>query len=124
MNMTLEERIAFGAPNTGPGAPTLGTKADSGKIMPAMILHDMARAIEAVAEVATLGAAKYSPDNWLRVPNAQYRYTNALMRHLLAEGHEPNDPESGLPHAAHTAWNALARLELLLTLRAAKTTPT
>lgn len=57
MNMTLEERIAFGAPNTGPGAPTLGTKADSGKIMPAMILHDMARAIEAVAEVATLGAA-------------------------------------------------------------------
>jgi hypothetical protein len=35
------------------------------------------------------------------------------MRHLLAQAAgEINDPESGLPHAAHAAWNALAVLEL------------
>jgi hypothetical protein len=42
------------------------------------------------------------------------RYTDAMLRHALAEGIEEFDTESGLKHAAHTAWNALARLELML----------
>ena len=43
---------------------------------------------------------------------AKLEYTDALYRHLLAES--PDDPDTGLLHAAHAAWNALARLELLL----------
>lgn len=76
MNMTLEERIAFGAPNTGPGAPTLGTKADSGKIMPAMILHDMARAIEAVASKTKANWWPSSPSDPSRGQDHTHMTTN------------------------------------------------
>ncbi len=43
-----------------------------------------------------------------------HRYTDAMMRHLLAMDVDPDglDPETGLPHLAHIAWNALAVLEL------------
>ena len=39
---------------------------------------------------------------------------DAMMRHLLAMDVDPDglDPETGLPHLAHIAWNALAVLEL------------
>lgn len=40
------------------------------------------------------------------------RYTDAMDRHNL-EGIESHD-DSGLLHAAQVAWNALARLELML----------
>lgn len=42
------------------------------------------------------------------------RYLDALVRHLLAMVVDPDglDPETGLPHLAHVAWNALAVLEL------------
>ena len=44
-----------------------------------------------------------------------YAYAGRAMRHLLAESHtERYDDESGMLHAAHVAWNALARLEILL----------
>jgi hypothetical protein len=37
------------------------------------------------------------------------------LRHWLADpGGLSPDPDSGLAHAAHLAWNALARLELML----------
>ena len=40
---------------------------------------------------------------------------DAFHRHILAQASgEVNDPESGLPHAAHVAWNAIALLELQL----------
>jgi hypothetical protein len=42
------------------------------------------------------------------------RYTEAMDRHRLKEGFELNDVDSGLAHAAHLAWNALARLELMI----------
>jgi hypothetical protein len=47
-------------------------------------------------------AAKYSPDNWQRVPEPRERYFSAAMRHLVAwkEG-ATHDLESGLPHLAH-----------------------
>ena len=51
----------------------------------------------------------------MEVPDGVNRYTDALARHLLAEAiGEKVDPESGLYHAAHAAWNALARLDLML----------
>jgi hypothetical protein len=89
-------------------------KLDQGKPRPSLVLSSMPRALLAVAEVGTYGAAKYTEDGWLAVERGLSRYTDAMDRHRLAEGIEPHDPESKLLHAAHTAWNALARLELML----------
>ena len=47
------------------------------------------------------------------MPDGLRRYTQAMWRHLFAEVDEI-DEESGQPHIAMTAWNALARLELAL----------
>lgn len=63
--------------------------------------------IEEVAEVLTLGAAKYSDDNWKAVregPNGRGRYIAAAFRHFIAWiGGEKDDPESGKSHLAHMA---------------------
>jgi len=92
-----------------------GAKLDQGKVRPSLILNAMPRALLAVAEVGTFGANKYSAGGWLSVPNGEERYTDAMDRHRLKEGCEGlYDLESGLLHAAHLAWNALARLELQL----------
>ncbi len=73
------------------------------------------RAARAVAEVSGFGAAKYAWHGWENVDDGINRYSDAMVRHLLAEGEgEVLDPDSGLLHAAHTAWGALARLELKL----------
>lgn len=73
------------------------------------------RAVAAVAEVSGFGASKYAWDGWENVDDGINRYSDAMVRHLIAEGKgEVLDPDSGLLHAAHTAWGALARLELIL----------
>lgn len=73
------------------------------------------RAISAVAAVSAFGAAKYAWGGWGGVPDGFNRYSDAMVRHLSYEGQgEVLDPDSGLLHAAHTAWNALARLEFLI----------
>lgn len=92
----------------------IGRKDDSSKPQPALIINDMPRALMAVAEVGTFGVLKYSKSNWLNVEDGIERYTNAMDRHRINEGIETLDQESGLMHAAHAAWNALARLELML----------
>jgi len=73
------------------------------------------RAISAVSAVSGFGASKYAWNGWQGVSDGYNRYSDALVRHLgyEAEG-EVVDNDSGLLHAAHAAWNALARLELLL----------
>ncbi len=92
-----------------------GAKGDAGKVRPALVVGDFARALLEVAKVATYGADKYTARGWVDVPNGQERYTDAMYRHLLAEATgEPLDGDSGLMHAACAAWNALARLELVL----------
>lgn len=93
---------------------TPGAKLDAGKEPMRLILHAMPRALLEVGKVGAYGAAKYSPNGWLSVPDAVARYTDAMFRHALREGIEPHDEESGLLHAAQVAWNALARLELML----------
>lgn len=73
------------------------------------------RAIYEVARVSTFGATKYAWKGWEGVDDGIARYSDAMVRHLLAEGRgEDVDPDSGLLHAAHMAWGAMARLELLL----------
>lgn len=73
------------------------------------------RALEAVGRVSTFGASKYAWKGWEGVDNGFLRYSDAMVRHLIEEGKgERIDPDSGLLHAAHVAWGALARLELML----------
>lgn len=100
---------------TGKQAGEAGAKLDAGKARIGLVLSGFSRALAEVSKVGTFGAAKYCDDGWVAVPNGQSRYTDALFRHLLAEGRgEGRDPDSGLLHAAHAAWNALARLDLFL----------
>lgn len=96
-----------------PSAP--GAKLDAGKVRPELIIRGFARALLAVADVGTFGANKYSDNGWQHVPDGIKRYTDAMYRHLLKEHTgELCDKDTGLHHAAHAAWNALARLELML----------
>lgn len=68
------------------------------------------RAELAMASVLTFGAAKYAPDNWKLVDNAETRYLAAAMRHINAyRAVEVYDRESGLQHLAH-AMTCLAFL--------------
>jgi hypothetical protein len=92
-----------------------GAKLDNGKVRPALVLDGFSKALLAVSEVGTFGARKYTDNGWKTVPNGIERYKEAKYRHQLQEATgEMYDPESGILHAAHEAWNALARLEFLL----------
>jgi hypothetical protein len=101
---------------TGKNPHEPGAKLDAGKICAFRGAVDyFPRAIEAVAAVSTFGAIKYDWAGWKSVPDGIERYSDALMRHLLAESKgDRHDPDSGLLHAAHSAWNMLAVLELKL----------
>lgn len=73
------------------------------------------RAMEAVAAVSQFGASKYAWNGWRGVDDRLNRYSDAMVRHLTSEAKGENlDPDSGLPHRAHAAWNALATLEIIL----------
>ena len=95
---------------------TPGAKLDNGKPRLSLVLGGFSNALQAVGEVGTFGANKYSDNGWLEVKNGLQRYSDAMLRHQFADmAGEDNDQESGLLHAAHSAWNALAVLELKLT---------
>lgn len=99
---------------TGRSAHEPGSKLDAGKPRPALVLGGFANALDAVTAVGTFGAKKYTDNGWRTVPNGIERYTEAMLRHWLKEVKgELHDPETELLHAAHLAWNALARLELM-----------
>lgn len=79
------------------------------------LINYFPRACEQVASVSAFGATKYSWMGWRSVDEGHGRYSDALVRHLTSEGKgEVEDRDSGLLHAAHVAWNAMARLELLI----------
>ena len=64
--------------------------------------------VEDIVKVLTMGAAKYSSNNWQNVENGEDRYYAALLRHLVAHRKgETIDPESGMLHLAHVATNAI-----------------
>jgi hypothetical protein len=92
-----------------------GAKLDALKPRPALVMGGFSRALMAVSHVGTYGAIKYTPNGWRSVPNGVERYSEAMLRHWLAESQGVEcDGESQMLHAAHLAWNALARLELML----------
>lgn len=64
------------------------------------------QATKALAEALTVGAAKYAPNSWQLVPEAERRYTAALMRHFEAyRSGEEFDPETKLSHLSHVLAN-------------------
>ena len=89
-----------------------GLKYDTGKPRLFEMLEDFKEAFIEVSKVWEFGANKYEKHNWAYVDNAEDRYSNALLRHML-EG-DTRDYESGLLHASHVAWNALARLYFII----------
>ena len=90
-----------------------GAKLDAGKPDCSLLLL-FGKALLAVAEVGTFGAKKYTRGGWQKVGRGQERYTAALLRHLWKEQDEDYDTDLPVLHAAQVAWNALARLELIL----------
>ncbi len=95
---------------------TPGAKMDAGKApITQGVLQYFPRALVAVSNVSLFGANKYAWKGWEKVPDGINRYSDALGRHLLAEVIDgPIDDETQLLHASQVAWNALARLELML----------
>ena len=84
--------------NTKGFQPT-GVKHDSGKLNWSLMPFG---ALQEVVKVLEFGSKKYAPNNWQYVDNADERYWNAAMRHLIAYKTEStNDSETGLSHLAH-----------------------
>lgn len=76
-------------------------KNDAGKARYDLISPEF---LEGLAAILTLGAAKYSPDNWRNCPEPFERYYAALQRHLVAFAKgERTDAESGRSHLYHAA---------------------
>ena len=94
-----------------------GMKYDTGKVKANIIFEDFSDALYEIARVCTYGDKKYKRSSWKTVPNALERYSDAKSRHLLEQyrktGAGEYDEESELLHAAHEAWGALARLQLI-----------
>lgn len=101
----------------GKGQHETGAKLDAGKVRLGLVLGAFSNALVEVGKVGTYGAQKYTDNGWLDVPKGKARYTDALLRHIFTEANESHDPDTNLHHAAHSAWNALARLELILRKR-------
>lgn len=134
MKVTLEERLKFleyereQNRRLADMRRKLGTnksdfKKDKGK-PPACrgLIDQFPKAVLAVAECSAYGAKEYGlayeGKPYKEVPDALGRYKDTMIRHIVQEAlNEHYDPDSGLLHAAHTAWNALAKLELILDQR-------
>lgn len=99
---------------TGKDAHEPGAKLDAGKPRMGLVLLGFHRALKEVCKVGTLGAAKYSDFGWMSVPLGVDRYTDAMLRHLFEECVTENDKDLDVLHASQVAWNALARLELII----------
>lgn len=85
-------------------------KADAGKLLPSLLFSGMPRALLMIVAVLTYGAQKYAAHSWKNV--SPDRYEDALKRHMMAlDAGETYDEETGLPHRAHIACNALFLLE-------------
>lgn len=90
-----------------------GIKLDAGKTRWDLL---PLRTMEEIVKVYTFGAEKYGDNNWQNLPDGYDRYKAAMFRHLVAseKGGGQLDNESGLPHLAHMAWNAIALLHFYM----------
>lgn len=104
---------------SGLNSGTPGAKLDAGKVdVLRGAIQYFPQALHAVAHVSELGAKKYSWKGWESVPDGIRRYGAALARHLCHDEMSTDNGIGGLGdnvlHATQVAWNALARLELIL----------
>ena len=61
-----------------------------------------------LGRVYTFGARKYARDNW-KLGTYWHEFYGSALRHLLAWwSGEDDDPESGINHLIHAAWNCAA----------------
>lgn len=110
----VEEWIAAGMPSsTEPQAA--GTKYDQGKVQYTLVPP---YALQEIARNLTAGLDKYKErNNWQKVPNAEQRYMDALMRHFEAiRRGELYDTDSSVPNMSHmsaVAVNAMFLLEFM-----------
>jgi hypothetical protein len=93
-----------------------GIKFDKGKLQYTLVPP---YALREVARNLTAGLDKYKErNNWQRVPDAQQRYMDALMRHFeavrLGEIYDTESSAENMPHMAAVAVNALFLLEFML----------
>ena len=66
------------------------------------------KCLEMIARIFTFGAEKYGENNWQKLVDFDKRYYSALERHIQSRRQgETFDKESGLPHSAHVAVNAI-----------------
>ena len=90
----------------------MGSKNEGKKLDDRKLRYDLipAEALEALAEVYTLGARKYGDNNYLNGIKYSRVYA-ALVRHLQAfwQG-ESIDPDDGQYHLASVAWGAFTLL--------------
>lgn len=91
-----------------------GIKYDKDKPRMAEMIIDFAPELQELCKVWMFGADKYSKSNWKFVENGKERYSNALLRHLMAEDVSLYDDESKLLHSAHIAFKALARMHFIM----------
>lgn len=95
-------------------APTTGAQTTSAVLDYAVT--NWPRALESVSEVTTAGAAKYTPNGWVDVPNGIDRYLDAYGRHALKLGAgeiiDDGEGGTGCRHDAQACWNLLAALSL------------
>ena len=103
---------------SGISAKDPGSKLDSGKspIFRGVVKY-FPDAVKAVGLLSEFGANKYTWYGWHSVDDGINRYSDALLRHLIGEVANPYDDSVGgtnFHHAVNVAWNALARLQLIL----------
>ena len=91
-----------------------GIKYDEDKPRVAEFIADFGDVLLELTKVWVFGATKYGISNWKHVKNGKMRFTNAMMRHYIAEAEKETDDETGLLHANHLAFNALMRLHFML----------
>lgn len=121
-NACNPEFLTSSAPEIDPNGLTAkvpGAKMDSGKVdvMKGAWFY-FPRALTQVARVSEAGAKKYSWKGWEKVLDGITRYTAAMGRHIKEDPYSTDNGVGGLGsdylHASQVAWNALARLELIM----------
>lgn len=84
-----------------------------------VIVKQFPLALKEVAKCSQGGNRKYNLDtdwmNFKRVPNAEFEYKNAAMRHMFEEGINQDMLEFGeITHESQVIWNLLASLQIKL----------
>lgn len=86
----------------------------AGRFGAGKVRYDLVAAwgMEQIAKVYTYGTIKYDDDNWWKGLKWKKDVLGCIFRHTWAwvRG-ERFDPESGLHHLAHAAWNCITLME-------------